>query len=129
VVSVTFPKCSRCHTNVVSIVSFVHVVRCDWRKLIHLPIFSRSRTKQETYTKRHWTHIQRTLTWQHHENVQTWIRGIDSELKEISSRLGIGDRIERMKKREAFITLLENTCMQKPSRCWQNHCIFRTWSI
>jgi hypothetical protein len=25
--------------------------------------------------------------------------------------------------------LLENTCMQKPSPCWQNHCIFRTWSI
>ena len=22
--------------------------------------------------------------------------------------------------------LLENTCMQKPSPCWQNHCIFRT---
>jgi hypothetical protein len=25
--------------------------------------------------------------------------------------------------------ILENTCMQKPSPCWQNHCIFRTWSI
>jgi hypothetical protein len=24
---------------------------------------------------------------------------------------------------------LENTCMQKPSPCWQNHCIFQTWSI
>jgi hypothetical protein len=24
--------------------------------------------------------------------------------------------------------LLENTCMQKISHCWQNHCIFRTWS-
>jgi hypothetical protein len=28
-----------------------------------------------------------------------------------------------------IITILENTCMQKPSPCWQNHCIFRTWSI
>jgi hypothetical protein len=28
-----------------------------------------------------------------------------------------------------IIILLENTCMQKPSPCWQNHCNFRTWSI
>jgi hypothetical protein len=28
-----------------------------------------------------------------------------------------------------FAYKLENTCMQKPSPCWQNHCIFRTWSI
>jgi hypothetical protein len=28
-----------------------------------------------------------------------------------------------------YIYILENTCMQKPSSCWQNHCIFRTWSI
>jgi hypothetical protein len=33
-----------------------------------------------------------------------FIDEIDSELKEILSRLGIGDRIERMKKREAFIS-------------------------
>jgi hypothetical protein len=26
------------------------------------------------------------------------------------------------------IYILENTCRQKPSPCWQNHCIFRTWS-
>ena len=33
---------------------------------------------------------------------------IDSELKEISSRLGIGDRIERMKKCKAFISLKDH---------------------
>jgi hypothetical protein len=33
---------------------------------------------------------------------------IDSILKEISSRLGIGDRTERMKKREAFISLKDH---------------------
>jgi hypothetical protein len=29
----------------------------------------------------------------------------------------------------SILKLLENTCMQKPSPCWQNHCIFQTWSI
>jgi hypothetical protein len=26
--------------------------------------------------------------------------------------------------KEKLQKLLENTCMQKPSPCWQNHCIF-----
>ena len=51
-----------------------------------------------------------------HDNItKTYKRGsedfideIDSELKEISNRLGIGDRIERMKKREAFISLKDH---------------------
>ena len=42
-----------------------------------------------------------TKTYKH--GSEDFIDEIDSELKETSSRLGIGDRIERMKKREAFI--------------------------
>jgi hypothetical protein len=28
-----------------------------------------------------------------------------------------------------IISTLENTCMQKPSPCWQNYYVFQTWSI
>ena len=47
-----------------------------------------------------------TKTYKH--GSEDFIEQIDSELKEISSRLGIGDRIERMKKREAFISLKDH---------------------
>jgi hypothetical protein len=47
-----------------------------------------------------------TKTYKH--GSEDFIDEIDSELKEISSRLGIGDRIERMKKREAFISLKDH---------------------
>ena len=36
------------------------------------------------------------------------ISQIDNELKHISNNLGIGDRIEQMKKREAFISLKDH---------------------
>ena len=46
-----------------------------------------------------------------HDNItKTYKHGSEdlTELKEISNRLGIGDRIERMKKREAFISLKDH---------------------
>jgi hypothetical protein len=47
-----------------------------------------------------------TKTYKH--GSEDFIDEIDSELKEISSRLRIVDRIERMKKREAFISLKDH---------------------
>jgi hypothetical protein len=47
-----------------------------------------------------------TKTYKH--GSEDFIDEIDSKLKEISSRLGIGDRNERMKKREAFISLKDH---------------------
>ena len=47
-----------------------------------------------------------TKTYKH--GSEDFIDEIDSELKEISSRLGFGDRNERMKKREAFISLKDH---------------------
>ena len=37
-----------------------------------------------------------------------YIDEIDSELKDISNNLGIGYKIEKMKKREAFISLKDH---------------------
>ncbi len=42
-----------------------------------------------------------------HESEGT-ISHIDNEIKPISNNLGIGDRIEQMKKREAFISVKDH---------------------
>ena len=50
-------------------------------------------------------------TLQKHINMDPrtlYIDEIDSELKDISNNLGIGDKIEKMKKREAFISLKDH---------------------
>ena len=46
-------------------------------------------------------------TSQKHINMDT-IDEIGSELKDISNNLGIGDKIEKMKKGEAFISLKDH---------------------
>jgi hypothetical protein len=47
-----------------------------------------------------------TKTYKH--GSEDTISQIDEELKDISNKLDIGDRIEQMKKREAFISLKDN---------------------
>ncbi len=58
-------------------------------------------TSLDTYNKL--MHDNITKTYKH--GSESTISQIDDELKHISNNLGIGDRIEQMKKREAFISL------------------------
>jgi hypothetical protein len=58
----------------------------------------------DTYNKL--LHDNITKTYKH--GSEDTIDEIDSELKEISNNLGIGDKIEKMKKREAFISLKDH---------------------
>ncbi len=58
-------------------------------------------TPLDTYNKL--MHDNITKTYKH--GSESTISQIDDELKHISNNLGIGDRIEQMKKREAFISL------------------------
>ena len=58
----------------------------------------------DTYNK--FLHDNITKTYKH--GSEDTIDEIDSELKDISNNLGIGDKIEKMKKREAFISLKDH---------------------
>ena len=58
----------------------------------------------DTYNKL--LHDNITKTYKH--GSEDTIDEIDSELKDISNNLGIGDKIEKMKKREAFISLKDH---------------------
>ena len=61
-------------------------------------------TSLDTYDKLHHDNI--TKTYKH--GSEDIISEIDSELKRISNKMNIGDRIEQMKKHEAFITLKDH---------------------
>ncbi len=61
-------------------------------------------TPLDTYNKL--MHDNITKTYKH--GSEGTISQIDDELKHISNNLGIGDRIEQMKKREAFISLKDH---------------------
>jgi hypothetical protein len=65
-------------------------------------------TKLETSLNTYNELLQDNITKTYKHGSEDFIHEIDSELKEISSRLGIGDRIERMKKREEFISLKDH---------------------
>ena len=61
-------------------------------------------TSLDTYNKL--MHDNITKAYKH--GSEGTISQIDDELKHISNNLGIGDRIEQMKKREAFISLKDH---------------------
>ena len=61
---------------------------------------------RSTHTTRSYMHDNITKTYKH--GSEDTIDEIDSELKDISKNLGIGDKIEKMKKREAFISLKDH---------------------
>ena len=67
----------------------------------------------DTYNKL--LHDNITKTYKH--GSEDTIDEIDSELKDISNNLGIGDKIDKMKNREAFISLKDH---KKISRTIQN---------
>ena len=62
--------------------------------------------KLECTTGIRFLHDNITKTYKH--GSEHTIDEIDSELKDISNNLGIGDKIEKMKKREAFISLKDH---------------------
>jgi septation ring formation regulator EzrA len=59
---------------------------------------------RDTYNKL----IHDNITKTHKHGSEDTIDEIDSELKYISNNLGIGDKIEKMKKLEAFISLKDH---------------------
>jgi hypothetical protein len=92
----------------------------DLKKIISSPnilIFAdKTRNIYETSLNRYNELLHDNITKTYKHGSEDFIDEIDRELKEISSRLGIGDRNERMKKREAFISLKDHkeNCENNP---------------
>ena len=83
----------------------------DLKKINSSEKFSFSQTKQETYMKPRSTHnklLHDNITKTYKHGSEDNISEINNELKHIADKLSIGNRIECMKKREAFVSLKDH---------------------